>query len=357
MTRILFLVNGLGLGNSTRCQAVIARLQAAGAEIAVATSDNGLWFFQDQPGLQSLTAIPSLRYGARQGRISVAATLGRIPEMWATVQEAEESIGRVIKQFRPQVVVSDSVYALRPVRRAGIPLAAINNADMVARAMAGLDGRPPGVLPQFLAVELADYLFHHWLPDLVISPRLDPSDTYGTHRLRPVGPIVRDGFVAQDRPADRPRHVVIMLSGSVFGSPVTLHRPYPELVIDIIGRPGGPGDRPGLIHHGKLRDSRPLVRRADLLVVNGGCSAVSEALMLRKPVVVIPVPRHAEQWVNARIVRQLGLGFEAAEEDLEPAMQKALAQIDDMRAAYDRLPAFADGAAQAAGLILGLARR
>lgn len=354
MTRILFLVNGLGLGNSTRCQAVIARLLEAGAEIAVATSDNGLWFFQDQPGLHSLSELPSLRYGAKDGRLSIAATLGQIGQMRATVRQAERAIGGVIRRFRPEVVVSDSVYALGPVRRAGLPLAAINNADMVVRAMAAFGDRPPGVLPQFLAVEMADYLFHRLRPDLVISPRLDPADRRAAGRLRPVGPIVRCGYVGDGAADHPPRRVAIMLSGSVFGSPVSLKRAHPGLIIDVIGRPAAPGEAAGAVYHGKLRDSRDLLRQADLLIVNGGCSAVSEALMLKKPVVVIPVPRHAEQWVNARLVRHLGVGFEAAEEDLEEAMERALAGIDALRAGYRRLPPFADGAAQAAGLILGL---
>ena len=43
-------------------------------------------------------------------------------------------------------------------------------------------------------------------------------------------------------------------------------------------------------------------------MVNGGFSAVSEALALNKPTLVIPVPRHAEQYVNAMLVRDLGRG-------------------------------------------------
>jgi UDP:flavonoid glycosyltransferase YjiC (YdhE family) len=44
-------------------------------------------------------------------------------------------------------------------------------------------------------------------------------------------------------------------------------------------------------------------------VINGGFSAVSEAIALGKPTFVIPVPGHAEQFVNARMVADLGLGF------------------------------------------------
>jgi len=63
-------------------------------------------------------------------------------------------------------------------------------------------------------------------------------------------------------------------------------------------------------------DNSALLATADALVINGGYSAVSEAFVLRKPVFVIPVPGHAEQSVNAFLVRDLGLGFIATESDV-----------------------------------------
>ncbi len=357
--RILFLVNGLGLGNSTRCHAVMQGLLARGATIEVVTSDNGLWFFADSPGLAGVTAIPSLSYGATGGRISIGATLAQAHGMLTTLRRAERVIAEAIRRFRPHAVVSDSVYALRPVRRAGIPLAALNNADMVMRGMRRFRDWPASVLPQFLVVELADCLLHRLAADLVISPRLDAADDYETASLRRVGPIVREECSAAADRSGPPRRVVVMLSGSVFGSPVQLRRPHPGLTIDVVGRPAPAGHPPaeGVAYHGKIRDSLALLRQADLVVVNGGFSAVSEALVLNKPMVVVPVPRHAEQWVNGRMIQQLGIGTTATEADLEDAMERALAQIDSFRAAYRRLPPVLDGAAQAAELILDLADR
>lgn len=355
--RILFLVNGLGLGNSTRCHAVIQHLAAAGAEIEVVTSDNGLWFFEGKPDVVRVTPIPSLRYGSDQGRISILRTLGQAGQMWRVLRQAESTLSEVIARFRPQAVVADSVYALGPVRRAGLPLAALNNADMVVRGMAKFGDRPACLLPQFLFVEMGDYLHHRIRPDLVISPRLDPTDTAATARLRPVGPIVRRECRSVAHDGGPPRRVAIMLSGSVFGSPVTLRRRHGDLRIDVIGRPAPAAIPPndGVAYHGKLRDSLSLLQQADLLVVNGGFSAVSEALVLQKPMVVIPVPRHAEQWINGRTIRHLGVGLIGSEDRLEEAMEEALQRIGDLRTAYDALPLPRNGAAQAADLILGLA--
>ena len=76
--RILFLVNGLGLGNSTRCHAVMQRLLRRGAEIQIVTSGNGLWYFRSMPELAQLHEVESLYYGVKDGRISIARTLTAI---------------------------------------------------------------------------------------------------------------------------------------------------------------------------------------------------------------------------------------------------------------------------------------
>ena len=45
MKKILFLVNGLGLGNSIRIYSIIQRLKKQNAELYVVTSGNGKWFY------------------------------------------------------------------------------------------------------------------------------------------------------------------------------------------------------------------------------------------------------------------------------------------------------------------------
>jgi UDP:flavonoid glycosyltransferase YjiC (YdhE family) len=358
MSRVLLLVNGLGLGNSTRCYAIIQQLVAAGADVEVVTSDNGMWFFADKPEVGKVNEIPSLRYGQKAGRIDIAATLSQISSMWDTLRRAETIVANTIARFHPAVVVIDSIYATRAVRRAGLPLVAINNSDIVVRRMR-TGGWPASVLPQFLAVELTDYLFHRLIPDLVISPCLDPEDTAEVGSFRKVGPIVRSACRPTPARTEQLRRVIIMLSGSVFGSPVDLRRNHPGLTIDVVGRPVPTEGRvpEGVSYHGKVRDSLALMRDADLVVVNGGFSAVSEAVFLRKPTIVIPVPRHAEQWVNGDTIERLGLGLVATEAGLEDAIDGALERIAEFRAGYAALPPLHNGAESAAELILDLAKR
>src|SRR5262249_18043160 len=281
-----------------------------GAEIQIITSGNGLWYFQSVPGIGCVHEVESLYYGVKEGRISIVRTLTAVANFAAILRRNARKMAKILSEWRPDVVVSDSVYTFRPFKRSGIPFVALNNADVVHKLYRRFSDRPPSVRAQFWCVEESDYLFHRMVPDLVISPTLDPGLAEVGGNVRRVGPIVRQGFspAAARSPASC---VLVMLSGSRFGSPVMFHRT--DWPFEVVGRPAPPNWHGGgrIRFHGKLLDNRALVEKADMVVVNGGFSAVSESFSMRKPLVVIPVPNHAEQWINARTIEQLGVGMSA----------------------------------------------
>jgi hypothetical protein len=255
------------------------------------------------------------------------------------------------------VAVADSVYTFRPFKGRRIPFVALNNADVIHASYRRFTDRPGSIRAQFWCVEEADYAFHRLVPDLTISPCLDPSLAEVGGNMRRVGPIVREGFspTAARSPV---QSVLVMLSGSRFGSPVVFNRTDWPFEIEVVGRPApeswsAPG---GIRFHGKLLDNKALVEKADLVVVNGGFSAVSESFSMRKPLVVIPVPNHAEQWINARTIEHLGVGMSAEEAGLEHALAAAAGQVGRFHEGYKKLGEMPDGAAEAADLILGCAK-
>lgn len=356
--RILLIVNGLGLGNSTRCHAVIQSLAAAGATVEVVTSGNGLWFFRDKPEVAAVHEVPALTYGKKNGRLSVMATVaGLASEAVSILRHTEAVLDQVVRRFRPQVAVTDSIYVFRTFKRHGVAHVALNNADMVMEAIGRLKGVPASVLPQFCAIELADYLYHRLYPDLVVSPWLNqpPVLRHGTYHR--IAPIVRAGFDPLPPHKGPPRRVVIMLSGSSFGTPVVLRHPPEGVEIDVVGRaqPAEIPLNPRVRYHGRIIDTHALLTTADLVVINAGFSAVSEVRALHLPAVLIPVPRHAEQWANSRLMADLGVALTATEDNLEESLRQALGRIDDLRAACRALPHQPHGADQAAALILDLA--
>ena len=312
---ILFLINGLGMGNSTRCHAVMQPLAERGHRIHVLTSGNGLKYFERQPEVTSLHEMAAFFYSKRKGRISGWQTLLAGRQLLRLARSKRTQLEKLLLQLKPEVAVTDSEYAIGPLRRAGVPIAALNNSEVVVSEYLRWPDNPRSVRSQFWFIEFPDYLFHRRFCDLVLSPSPHPGQPRHP-KFRRVGLIVRRAVRAAAQTASPTyplpreiRNVVFMLSGSIFASAIPLDTFEQPFHIDVVGREGV--STPRVTYHGRLMDNLPLLTKADALVINGGYSAVSEALALNKPTFVLPVAGHAEQYVNARLVAELGRGYSA----------------------------------------------
>jgi len=358
----LFVVNGLGMGNSTRCYAVMEHLAEAGFKIHVLTSGNGLTFFKDKACVESLTPMQSFFYSGKDGGVSGWSTfksLGRLAKI-AKAKKAE--LAKLLDQLHPDVAVIDSEYTIAPLRRRGIPVVGLNTSEMIVteylkrRRLA-----PKGTRSHFWFVEFSDYLFHRHYCDLVLSPFPLRTPTRN-RKFKRIGLIARRAVIEKARQSagkanPSPRHlknVVFMLSGSVHASNINFDRRQIPFKIHVVGRPGE--SRGNVIYHGRQMDNTELLANADALVINGGYSAVSEAFVLGKPVFVVPVPGHAEQFVNTQLVCDLGLGFAATEENVLDQLL-AMYEQDRWTGLKPRPASFEiDGAREAAELILNSAK-
>jgi UDP:flavonoid glycosyltransferase YjiC (YdhE family) len=317
----LFVINGLGMGNSTRCHAVMEYLAEAGCRIHVLTSGNGLAYFQDKNCVASLSAMESFFYSGKNGGISGWSTLKSIRRLAAIGRAKRAQLDDLIQKLDVGLAVIDSEYAISPLRRRQIPIIGLNTSEMVVSEYLKHRKVAKGIRSHFWFVEFSDYLFHRHFCNLVLSPY--PLRVAARHpKFRRIGLIVRRGILERARatpPSEMAsprqlRRVVFMLSGSVHASNIRFDEQEIPFHIDVVGRTGE--SRRNVTFHGRQLNNLDLLAGADALVINGGYSAVSEAFALRKPVFVVPVPGHAEQFVNAHLAKDLGLGFVATEADV-----------------------------------------
>ena len=357
----LFLINGLGMGNSTRCHAVIQQLRARGAEIHVLTSGNGLRFFADKPEIASLTPMDAFFYSGSEGRISGLRTLLRLGDLARLARRKTRQLEALLRTIEPDVAVLDSEYAVGPLRRRGVPIVGLNNSDVVVSSyFQGIRSR--SIRNHFWIFEYMDYLLHKRICTLVISP--SPTAVPPRHsKIRRVGLIVRQELepLCRERrgdafPAPRDcRRFLFMLSGSIFASAIPLEAARFPFNIDVIGRDGT--DREGVAFHGRQMHNLEFLRQADALVVNGGFCAVSEAIALNRPAFVIPVKGHAEQFVNAALLQRLGHGFAVSDETVLDRIGACLRDNAWTGLAPKQPDLGFDGAREAAEHILGLPGR
>lgn len=358
MTRVTFLSNGLGLGNSTRCHAVIQQLHDRGCEIDVLTMGRGVDYFRASPEVARVVPLAAFHYGSSRGSVSARATFAQLGMLLRTHLRNEALIAHHLEARRPNVVVSDSVYSVQSVRRLRVPLVALNNSDVTLRSFCDATAVPAGIRGHFYGIEAPDFAFHRAVPERVVSPTLDTSLSEACGRFRRVPPIVRRGFEGFAR-TRRPERVVVMPSGSELGMRVRIRRPDTGVQIDVIGRsaPVGETEPSNVAFLGTLTDPLARLSNADLAVVNAGFSAISEMACLQIPMVVVPVRGHAEQWLNAKTVESLGIGRVATEDTWESTMREMLANLDPYRAACRRLRFRESGATRAADEILDVAQR
>jgi len=320
-TSCLFVVNGLGLGNSTRCHAIIEQLATSGCSVHVLTSGNGLDYFKGKKCIESLHSMESFFYSESGGRISGWATLKSAAVLAKMARTKRKALLELLDKVNPDVAVIDSEYAISSLRHRRIPIIAINNSEVVVTEFLKRRRQAKGVRSHFWLVEFFDCLFHRHYCDLVLSHF--PLRTPTRHpKIRRIGLIVRPAvkkLVAAALPKEtlsprQLRRVVFMLSGSVHATQVNFNGLQFPFAIDVVGRSGE--SHGNVTFHGRQMNNTALLACADAFVINGGYSALSECFAFRKPTFVLPVPGHAEQFVNACLASDLGLGFSVTEQDV-----------------------------------------
>src|SRR5438045_200702 len=97
------MVNGLGMGNSTRCYAVMEHLIEAGVRVHVLTSGNGLAFFQNKEGIESVIPMPSFFYSGQNGGVSGWRTFKTVPALARIAREKSAHVKKVVAQVEPNI--------------------------------------------------------------------------------------------------------------------------------------------------------------------------------------------------------------------------------------------------------------
>ncbi len=348
--RILLCVVGVGAGNSTRNLALLGEMRRLAPDVDIHVAAQGR-------ALEVLGAV----YTAHPLREITYSTDGRFGA-WSIVRsnmsfpkrflENRAAARRLIERLKPDVVLADSdFYCLGPARRLGVRLVSINNSAAVVADMRR-HGIPPGCGFSARFIEQTDCWLQERYPDQVICPVLQREETLGPKYVQ-IPPIVREGFAPRDSSLDSApagEEVVVVTGGSGIGAD--------EIDLRGVDAPIATyGTRLSKIPpHARqlgfnLNDAEPM-RRARVLVIQGGFSSVSEALAVRRPTVVVPIARHAEQHVNARQAEALGLGLAAEGPDAGAAVRKILSNYKEYEARSGAISLPSDGARQAARAIL-----
>jgi len=319
--RILYGVNGEGLGHATRSRVVINHLLAAGHEVKAAASGRAFPYLSQF--LPDVEEIWGLSFALEQGRVDTWKTLVKnvrggargLPGDW-------EHGARIAREFAPDLVITDfEGFAYLFGRMHRIPVVSVGNIQMVDRCSHDAE-LLRGLRRDYLAarsfVRMKLPHAHRYLITTFFWPPLRKQrTTLMPSLLRPE----------------------ILAAAPEQGNHLLVYGRISEASIEAIRKSGVTahlyGGRDGLT--ADERDGnllfRPFANEAfvdDLRTARGvvgsaGYSLMSESVYLRKPMLALPLAGQFEQEMNGRYLERLGFGTVETALD-EAALERFLAR-------------------------------
>jgi UDP:flavonoid glycosyltransferase YjiC (YdhE family) len=337
---------GIGLGHITRCEPIADALVSQGAEVVYSTYSDGL----DYARRRGLPTLPTVSIGFKvkeDGTVDfkmTATTSGFSLGVKRFLEQLTAEI-RNIKRFKPDVVLSDSrVSSLIAGKLMGVPVALILNQFRVEIVNRPSAKKITPVERLFFLIANIFWLFFRtflggiWarsnlmlIPDFPAPYTISASNLAIPKRYKKkvklIGPIVSDEpkkrssrgalngshFFASRKPliyaaVSGPKTERTVLAGLLLESLGGFPSEY-EVVISR-GEPNGSSapvrDR-NLTVYGWIEDQYEVLEASSVVVSRAGHGTIMKSIMLGKPMILIPIPDHTEQYGNAKRASKLGL--------------------------------------------------
>lgn len=337
---------GIGLGHITRCEPIADALVSQGAEVVYSTYSDGL----DYARRRGLPTLPTVSIGFKvkeDGTVDfkmTATTSGFSLGVKRFLEQLTAEI-RNIKRFKPDVVLSDSrVSSLIAGKLMGVPVALILNQFRVEIVKRPSAKKITPVERLFFLIANIFWLFFRTLlggiwarSNVILIPDFPAPYTISASNLaipkrykkkvKLIGPIVSDEpkkrssrgalngslFFASRKPliyaaVSGPKTERTVLAGLLLESLGGFPSEY-EVVISR-GEPNGSSapvrDR-NLTVYGWIEDQYEVLEASSVVVSRAGHGTIMKSIMLGKPMILIPIPDHTEQYGNAKRASKLGL--------------------------------------------------
>ena len=314
--KILFLVNGYGLGNSTRIHSIIQHIDQDFV-CDIFGFGNSVQYFKQVPRIQNIFQGIPMEYGLKKGRIDFFATMGKLFKNLQSIYKNRAIIKNILKAHHYSLLVSDSNFSALLLRKRP-KLISINNAGAVLKK--ALKIKKSGHYTQFF-IEWADYIYNLTVPDLIISPFFH-SDS-NTKKRRNVGIMARKEFHNRCHHGFKRHHILIMAGGNEsFQQGISINHSQKNYDLSVLGdhlQVSGKAQK-----RDKTFNTANLMSQSTIIVINGGFSSISEALSMARPMIVIPIKGHIEQKINALYIQENNLGLMSSWEDIEKAIERMI---------------------------------
>lgn len=325
---------GIGFGHAIRMRSIAEKLRERGFQITFSTSGEPAAYFSAL-GLKGWKLEELAPLWTAGGSFSFHELISQSKNLSMTTYNYLKRELSIIESVRPDILIADSrLDAILAGKLFNIPTVAITNQ---LRILATCKRRNKSV--KGLEEIEANFMGLFWrTADELLFPDLPPPNTVSEENLCDIaavkGKAKYTGFISAEKIEPKPmidRYVkeitdmrrkflvFVPLSG-----PMETIKPVLNPIIEAakrtshectyfisLGQPNGM-EKFSKIEGGILcnwcEDANSLFSLADAVIVRGGHSSIANGIIYEKPMLVIPIQNHTEQYASARKVHKLGIG-------------------------------------------------
>lgn len=351
MHKILFFVTGIGLGDAVREYAIIKELKKRGKfKIKIAGYKTSYHFFKNKfPTIK----IKGFDTTAPRFKFEFSNFMKRNILLPITWNAQIKKLKKEIRKFKPDLIVTD----FEPL---GILFAKNTNTKFVE--VFGVD---PVDFDEFLKERKRDLFTEMQI--MYLKTMYEQGNNYGKaviigsfskrknfKNFKFVSPIVRKSKKGTGRAW------VIILGGSSFGVAMGKHltRILPKINKERFFVFGSSKKKKvkNCTFLPPTEGALEYMKNAEGIISLAGHLTISEALVLKKPLLVFPIPNHIEQAYNAWLLKKKKLAMvkelkSINEKVIEETMRKFIKQKSQLKRKVSRIKIKSNGAEQAAKII------
>lgn len=305
---ILYGVPGEGMGHAARSRVVIDYLLQIGHDVQIVSSDRAAQFLEQHfPG--RVFIIEGFRFDYHSnGAVSVRKTLKRILKNASHKLKRQNDVYRLLhERFQFDWVLSDfESFSMLYAKRFGLPLLSIDNIQILHRTKS--DIQIPGNMRRSFQMARRIVQFkvpgarQYWISSFFSAQIIQPN-------TKLIPPIIRPEVLQAKLTSGN--HVLVYQRSISAQQLQSILSAFPGINFFCYGQ--DQSSQSGHIIFKPFSEKEFLKDLAEskAVICNSGYSLLSECVYLKKPVLAIPIPQQAEQWLNAAAIAKLGYGLQA----------------------------------------------
>ena len=304
MVKVLYAVNGDGLGHSTRSIPIIQALSKKYTVKVIVGSERAGMFMKKY--IKNAVAFDGLRFVYERNRVNLYKTLKNNVRPLIGKSSNFREVYSIIKKFKPDIIITDCDYlTINVANLFNIPIICVCNIHSVNELKYDV---PKRYKNEYHSVNFLNKVFtsnidYHVITTFFYLP-VKHKHTY----LYP--PVLRKEIIEMN-PTRRDYYLVYQTTGHVAVSTnKTLIKILKSVNAKFIVYGFDRDEKDGNVIFRKTNNNQFFkdLKDCKACIANGGFTFISEAVSLHKPVLSIPIKGTFEQSLNALYIKRLGYG-------------------------------------------------